>query len=102
MDHEFRNDGMEDGVFEVSALNATNELFQSKRSLLGEQPDVDVPECRADLRFVGKWLRACALGRSGCCNCPSLSCGTLVENALIRGNGALRVRRPRRRVRVRW
>lgn len=76
---------MEDDTSEVSASSTANELFQSKRSLLGEQSNVDSSERCVDRRFLGKRRGIRVLGRSGCRYCLSLSCRTLIENALIIG-----------------
>jgi hypothetical protein len=44
LDHGFRNDAVEDYAFEVSASSVTDEVLDRQRSLLWEQPEVDVPE----------------------------------------------------------
>ena len=61
LDHEFRNDAVEDHALEVSASSVTDEILNGQRSLLREQPHVDVPDRRVDRRLVSKRRWTCAL-----------------------------------------
>ena len=61
LDHEFWNDAVEDYAFEVSASSVTDEILDGQRSLLREQPHVDVPDRRVDRRLVGKRRWTCTL-----------------------------------------
>jgi len=61
LDHEFRNDAVEDHAFEVSASSVTDEILDGQRSLLREQPQVDVPDRRVDRRLAGKRRWTCTL-----------------------------------------
>ena len=55
LDHEFRNDAVEDHAFEVSASGVADKVLDRQWGLLWEQPEVDVPERRVDSCFVGEW-----------------------------------------------
>jgi hypothetical protein len=83
LDHEFRDDAVEDHAFEVSASGVTDEVLDSQRRLLQEQPNVDVPKCCVDRSLVGKRRRACALRGRGRHDCLFLSCGVLVEDVPV-------------------
>ena len=61
LDHEFRNDAVEDYAFEVSASSVADEILDGQRSLLWEQSEVDVPERGVNCRFVGERRWTCAL-----------------------------------------
>ena len=74
---------MEDHAFEVSASSVTNEILDGQRSLLREQPDVNIPKRRVNCRFVGERRWACALRRGGCRDRLFLSRRTFVENIAV-------------------
>jgi hypothetical protein len=83
LDHEFRDDAVEDHALEISASGVTDEVLDGQRRLLREQPDMDVPERRVDRSLVGERRRACALRGRGRRDRLFLSCQALVEDISI-------------------
>ena len=61
LNHEFRNDAVEDHAFEVSAPGVTDKVLDRQWGLLWEQPEVDVSERCVDRRFVGDRRWTCTL-----------------------------------------
>jgi len=54
LNHELRNDVVEDNASEVFISSVTIGVFDGRRSSLWGQSDADSPERRADRRFVGE------------------------------------------------
>lgn len=83
LDHELGDDAVEDDTLEVAALRMTDEVLDCLRSLLREEPDVNVAERSVDGRGRSQGCSK-RLHVSGCrCNCLLVACRALIEDIAI-------------------
>ena len=85
LDHELRNDAVEDHALKVATPRVAHKVLDGLRGLLREEPEVHVAERRVDRRRVRYWGRTALNRRGRGGDRLLLARGALVEDVAFTG-----------------